>query len=76
METISVSDAREQLCANLPGLSWDHAERAAKVLVRFINEDAESAGDKFLVHLEQELRNGTEWAIRVAMASVRKVGRG
>lgn len=74
MDTISVSDAREQICVNLPGLSWEHAEQAAKVLVRLINEDPQSAGDRFLEYVEQELRKGTEWAIQLAMASVRKVG--
>jgi hypothetical protein len=71
---ITVAEATNQICQNLPGLAHEHAEYAARILVALVNDDPSAAEDKFFQIVEGVLRAGEEWAIQVAMASVRKVG--
>lgn len=74
MLEITLSDATQQIAKKLPGLSRAHAQIAAEALLKFVGENRETAKDNFLMYVEENLRGGEEWALQMAMASVRIVG--
>jgi hypothetical protein len=71
---ITIAEATDQICQNLPGLDRMHARKVAEILVPIAQDESEEAAEGFYRTVESGIRSGEEWAVQVAMASVRKVG--